>query len=290
MSTNVFSDETKLRRIISVHSLYGAGLFLAANDAKSRIKYPAFSLIFCDKGEANLSFSSKQLTLKSGECAFFPPNTEFTASVASKNVTMFYAVFSMKENSVSLFSGKPIAVSSFGKSLLIRLLKFCPLYFKTDKYNSISHLPERQEDCSPLTEQSIRLLLELFIIECIKPADKSIITQLRDDDTATESQKITSEIYAYLTEHTHDRISLADVADALYFSESYIKKAFRKETGKTIMQVFSELKIEEAKKLIAQGVPFGEISEKLSFCNKNYFTAVFKEVSGMTPSDYKKSL
>ena len=290
MSTNVFSDETKLRRIISVHSLYGAGLFLAANDAKSRIKYPAFSLIFCDKGEANLSFSSKQLTLKSGECAFFPPNTEFTALVASKNVTVFYAVFSMKENSVSLFSGKPIAVSSFGKSLLIRLLKFCPLYFKTDKYNSISHLPERQEDCSPLTEQSIRLLLELFIIECIKPADKSIITQLRDDDTATESQKITSEIYAYLTEHTHDRISLADVADALYFSESYIKKAFRKETGKTIMQVFSELKIEEAKKLIAQGVPFGEISEKLSFCNKNYFTAVFKEVSGMTPSDYKKSL
>lgn len=290
MSTNVFSDETKLRRIISVHSLYGAGLFFAANDSKSRIKYPAFSLIFCDKGEANLSFSSKQLTLKSGECAFSPPNTEFTASVATKNVTVFYAVFSMKENSVSLFSGKPIAVSSFGKSLLIRLLKFCPLYFKTDKYNSISHLPERQEDCSPLTEQSIRLLLELFIIECIKPADKSIITQLRDDDTATESQKITSEIYAYLTEHTHDRISLADVADALYFSESYIKKAFRKETGKTIMQVFSELKIEEAKKLIAQGVPFGEISEKLSFCNKNYFTAVFKEVSGMTPSDYKKSL
>ena len=56
------------------------------------------------------------------------------------------------------------------------------------------------------------------------------------------------------------------------------------------MQVFSELKIEEAKKLIAQGAPFGEISEKLSFCNKNYFTAVFKEVSGMTPSDYKKSL
>ncbi len=290
MSTNVFSDETKLRRIISVHSLYGAGLFLAANDAKSRIKYPAFSLIFCDKGEANLSFSSKQLTLKSGECSFSQTNTEFTASVASKNVTVFYAVFSMKENSVSLFSGKPIAVSSFGKSLLIRLLKFCPLYFKTDKYNSISHLPERQEDCSPLTEQSIRLLLELFIIECIKPADKSIITQLRDDDTATESQKITSEIYAYLTEHTHDRISLADVADALYFSESYIKKAFRKETGKTVMQVFSELKIEEAKKLIAQGVPFGEISEKLSFCNKNYFTAVFKEVSGMTPSDYKKSL
>ena len=290
MSTNVFSDETNLRRIISVHALYGAGLFFAANDSKSRIKYPAFSLIFCDKGEANLSFSSKQLTLKSGECAFFPPNIEFTASVASKNVTVFYAVFSMKENSVSLFSGKPIAVSSFGKSLLIRLLKFCPLYFKTDKYNSISHLPERQEDCSPLTEQSIRLLLELFIIECIKPADKSIITQLSDDDTATESQKIASEIYAYLTEHTRDKISLADVADALYFSESYIKKAFRKETGKTVMQVFSELKIEEAKKLIAQGVPFGEISEKLSFCNKNYFTAVFKEVSGMTPSDYKKSL
>lgn len=290
MEENVFSNEKILRRIVSVHSLYGAGLFFAANAAKSRVKYPAFTLLFCDKGEVEICFSSKKITLKSGECVFFAPNVDFTATAASKTVKIFYAVFSVKENSVSLFSGKPAAVSAFGKSMLLRLMKFCREYFKTDKYNSITHLPERKEDCSPLTEQSIRLILELFIIECIKPADKSIIAQISDDEAASESQKITSEIYSYLSEHAREKITLADVADALFFSESYIKKAFKKETGKTIMEVFSELKIEEAKKLIAQGIPFGEIAETLSFCNKNYFTNVFKSISGMTPSDYKKSL
>lgn len=133
-------------------------------------------------------------------------------------------------------------------------------------------------------------MLELFIIECIKPAYKSIIADASDNDTATEAQKITAEIYEFLTAKVHERITLADVSDALFFSESYLKKAFRKETGKTIMEAFTELKTEEAKKLIALGIPFNEVAERLSFCSKNYFSKVFKDVAGVTPSEYKKSL
>ena len=69
-----------------------------------------------------------------------------------------------------------------------------------------------------------------------------------------------------------------------------IKKAFKKQTGRTVMEAFSELKIEEAKKLITLGKPINEIADELSFCNKNYFSKVFKKVAGVTPSEYKKSL
>ena len=140
------------------------------------------------------------------------------------------------------------------------------------------------------SEQTLRSLLELFVIDCIKPAYKSIIEDVSDNDAATEAQKITAHIYAYLTNHVRENIRLEDVADELFFSESYIKKAFKKQTGRTVMEAFSELKIEEAKKLITLGKPINEIADELSFCNKNYFSKVFKKVAGVTPSEYKKSL
>ncbi len=56
------------------------------------------------------------------------------------------------------------------------------------------------------------------------------------------------------------------------------------------MEAFTELKIEEAKKLLSLGKSGNEIAGELSFCNKSYFTNVFKKVVGVTPSEYKKTL
>lgn len=290
MQDDIFKNSRTLRRTISVHSIFGFGFFQVSKNQQSRIKYPAFCLVFCDKGRIKAVAAGKETEITEGNCIFFTPDTEFTLIEKGDGSRVFYAVFTVKENSISVFCGKPAGVSSFSKALLLRLNKLAPEYFAQKGIYSLSQLPEVNPDAGIFTEQSIRLLLELFIIERIKPAYKSIIADASDNDTATEAQKITAEIYEFLTAKVHERITLADVSDALFFSESYLKKAFRKETGKTIMEAFTELKTEEAKKLIALGIPFNEVAERLSFCSKNYFSKVFKDVAGVTPSEYKKSL
>ncbi len=290
MTNDVFSNETTLRRTISVHSLYGFGFFQLGKNEICKIKYPAFCLIFCDKGTVKTSFSAKRADLTGGNCVFFAPNAEFSLVGGNDGARIGYAVFSVKENSISYFCGKPINVSSFAKALLLRLNKLAPEYFDKSEIHSLAKLPQKKNDAGIFTEQSIRLLLELFIIECIKPAYKSIISGVSENETATESQKITAAIYEYLSSRVKEKVTLSELSDALFFSSSYIKKAFKKETGKTVMEAFSELKIEEAQKMIALGVPFNEIADELSFCSKNYFSKVFKDVVGTTPTEYKKSL
>ena len=70
-------------------------------------------------------------------------------------------------------------------------------------------------------------------------------------------------------------------------SPSVIKKIFREQMGCGVMEYFTRLKIDRAKEMIREEkYSFTEISERLSFNNSQYFTTVFKRVSGMTPTDY----
>ena len=50
-------------------------------------------------------------------------------------------------------------------------------------------------------------------------------------------------------------------------------------------------KIKKAKNLIREGnLNFTEISDTLSFDNPQYFSRVFRRVTGMSPTEFKNSL
>ena len=50
-----------------------------------------------------------------------------------------------------------------------------------------------------------------------------------------------------------------------------------------------EKKIEKAKVLLSSThIPIYEISEKLSFGTRNYFSEIFRKTTGLTPLEYRK--
>ena len=161
MQDDIFKNSRTLRRTISVHSIFGFGFFQVFKNQQSRIKYPAFCLVFCDKGRIKAVTAGKETEITEGNCIFFTPDTEFTLIEKGDGSRVFYAVFTIKENSISVFCGKPSGVSSFSKALLLRLNKLAPEYFVKGSIYSLSQLPEVNPDAGIFTEQSIRLLLEL---------------------------------------------------------------------------------------------------------------------------------
>ncbi len=290
MMNDVFSNGRLFRRVISVHNIYGVDRYSPTRDQSVRVGYPAFSLVYCDKDEVSLEIRGEKLRIPEGYCAFVSPNVEYVLSTSAKDARIFYAVFSVKENSISLFCEKTFKVSRFGKSLLAKTATLASELFEPTSIRSLARLPEQKQDVGAFVEQTARGTLELFVIDCIKPSYKSINNEIYDNETSSESQRVTADIYSFLSQNVQKRISLNDVAEALFFSKSYVKTAFKKETGKSIMEAFNDLKIDEAKKMIENGLSMAEISDQLSFCNKNYFSTLFKSKCGMTPIEYKKSL
>ena len=66
---------------------------------------------------------------------------------------------------------------------------------------------------------------------------------------------------------------------------------FKKVTGTTSAAYISELRIKKSLPLIENtDLGMAEIAEKVGFDDPNYFSRVFRSVTGITPSEYRKGV
>lgn len=85
-------------------------------------------------------------------------------------------------------------------------------------------------------------------------------------------------------------IHAQELADLVGYSVTYFTRRFREETGFGISDYVKAARIERAKILLeASESSVQEISDKLGFTTRNYFTRCFREVTGKTPIEYRSS-
>ena len=83
-------------------------------------------------------------------------------------------------------------------------------------------------------------------------------------------------------------IHARELADMVGYSVTYFTRRFREETGFGISDYVKAARIERAKILLeTSDDSVQEISEKLGFTTRNYFTKCFREIAGMTPVEYR---
>ncbi len=93
----------------------------------------------------------------------------------------------------------------------------------------------------------------------------------------------------YLAEHIEDHVTVEEICNRFWISQTALSRLFRREFGCGVIEYFTDMKIEEAKKRIVHSPEsFTEISEALGFSSLNYFSRVFKAKTGMTPTEYSK--
>lgn len=96
-------------------------------------------------------------------------------------------------------------------------------------------------------------------------------------------------IVSFLNANTDKSLSVFDIAKALNMSEPNVKKVFKKYSGMGVINYFNTLRINKAQTLLKSGISVREVSEKLGFSDQNYFSTVFKRISGVSPKKYKDS-
>ena len=104
------------------------------------------------------------------------------------------------------------------------------------------------------------------------------------------NNKLVNDIMDILKKGIYAKVTLEDIQKSLYYSKTYLNNNFKKITGASIMHYYRNMKIEEAKKLLKKGESVTSISDKLHFESPNYFTKVFRSVTGLTPSKYKQTI
>ena len=103
--------------------------------------------------------------------------------------------------------------------------------------------------------------------------------------------KVINDCCNYVDEHIRENINVAEVAEHVGFNSHYISTKFKEETGQSIKSYIKQAKISEAKTLLKYSeLSISQISELLSFSSQSFFTASFKQVTGLTPGRYRKEV
>ncbi len=103
-------------------------------------------------------------------------------------------------------------------------------------------------------------------------------------------RKLVRDVRQYILSHIHERSTTEQLAHAVGRNRTYLCTCFKEETGMSVNDYITRIKMDEAKRLLqVTDKPLHAIAEHLGYSGQSYFQNVFKKVIGMTPLDYRRS-
>ena len=144
---------------------------------------------------------------------------------------------------------------------------------------------------------------DLFTITYLRTADDYLAFMLHMLDTEPEAlpapeispdatmTELLSRIYACIAESYDDcSFSIQDAADKLGLSSSYLSQYFKQQTGETLTGYVASVRIRKACSLLeTTTMPLQMVSESVGYYNLNSFIRRFKQITGVTPGEYRKA-
>lgn len=109
-------------------------------------------------------------------------------------------------------------------------------------------------------------------------------------NASSENRPLTIVINAitYIENNYHKKITIEDIAKYCYCSSSTLSHVFAKNYGMTIGKLIQIVRCDRAKALLKESsMPVSEIAWKCGFSSADYFTSVFKNLTGVTPTEYR---
>ena len=93
----------------------------------------------------------------------------------------------------------------------------------------------------------------------------------------------------YIREHYRDDINISTVAGFLEISEGYLSRVFKKETDYTFTNYLTFYRMQVAMGLLKDcRVKVYEVADQVGYSDTAYFSAQFKKLLGVSPSEYQE--
>jgi transcriptional regulator GlxA family with amidase domain len=107
--------------------------------------------------------------------------------------------------------------------------------------------------------------------------------------SAPHADSIVRSCEQWLKDNYTARNALQQAVTQANIPERTLKRRFKAATGTTLIEYLQNLRIEEAKRLLEAGqMPVDDISIEVSYEDQSFFRRLFKRLTGLTPSQYRR--
>ena len=115
-----------------------------------------------------------------------------------------------------------------------------------------------------------------------------IMVRESTDTLAIDDHQI-SEALQYIRRHAHANIRVADVLKTLSLSRRSLEHRFKKLVGRTPHEEIQRVRLNSVKRLLSETeLSIAAIAERSGYEHGEYMTAVFRRVTGLTPTEYRR--
>ncbi len=151
--------------------------------------------------------------------------------------------------------------------------------------NIFSRLYNLYHQKSDLSKNDYDIILTDLFLNCLTDSVHRINKPYTDDKIKPELQ----ELCLWLRIHSNQKISLSDMGEKVNLSPNYLHRIFVSHFGITPNQYLQMIRFEKSCQLLTEtSNSINLISEQCGFNNPSYFAKQFKEIYGLTPTDYRK--
>ena len=107
----------------------------------------------------------------------------------------------------------------------------------------------------------------------------------------TAEQTDLQKLELYLNQHYMEKLSLESISQELHIGRTKLCSLAKELSGgHTLSYLITQRRISAAKRLLLQSsLPISTIGESVGVSDYNYFSKVFRSVTGMTPSTFRKN-
>ena len=278
---------TKLEHPLAVDGIYTVHYFEYAKDfAYSGEIHNFWELVYADKKKLYITAGANEICLEAGQMYLHRPNEFHNIRCDGEHAANSVIVsFGCANPTLMSIAGMVITCSNEEKRLLGEIIQEAGMVFSTPLGIPYTRIMQKAADIPFGSEQLLQLCLEKLLILLIRGNGRE--NRIKEET----NDRILAQICEYLEQNINHSLHFDDIVKHFNLSATVVKRIFREQIGCGIMEYFTRIRIDAAKELIRESdYNFTEIAAVLGFDTSQYFTTVFRRVSGMTPTEYSRSV
>lgn len=282
---------THLKKMFVVNEIVTIHYFEYAKDYKyTGESHNFWEFVYVDKGEIDIEMDGEHYRLEQGNIAFHQPN-EYHNLSATGDIAPNLIVVSFKCNSpaMNFFKKRILPLSDIEKGDLATIIKEAINCFSSPLEDTFLTKLTKRDNVLPGSEQLISLSLEHLLISLYRNFGGIVknTTTLRQGI----QHDIVKSILNYMQEHICEKLYISQIAKAVGMSKSSVSIIFKEKMNDGVISYFTKMKIDVSKAMIREGkYNISQISFYLGFDSIHNFSRTFKKITGMTPTEYGKSV
>lgn len=276
------SRPVEVRQLYSVHYFEYTGSYAYPGE-----RHDFWELLYVDKGMVRVTAGQRVRQLDQGQVIFHAPGEFHAFSAAGVAPDLVVIGFDCRGPAMDFFRERVSHIRAEERALLGRIVAESAAAFSTPlNLPSVTQL-QRREGQPFGAEQLICAALEELLIRLIRREAQPDL----QDGRRGEDDGVFAQVVRYLEQRLDRPLSVEEICRDNLVGRSQLQKLFHERTGGGVAAYFNHLKIQAARRMIREGrFNFTQIAARLGFQSVHYFSRRFRAATGMSPSEYERSV